>query len=159
MAANLLTRKQTAFVLWRVGNPTPPPALIIGKAKPGNPITFTDEHQFILRPAPGFTDLWEIPAAECNLANGEVYHYWFEVSVSHPNRPASARLRITDPTAYMVDWRVRGPRVNEPFGDDDRYPASVIKFSGGKLVAADVDGETGAIAGEPPFDGLPANNR
>jgi 1,4-alpha-glucan branching enzyme len=158
MADNLLARKETAFVLWRVGNPTQPPTLIIGQLQLGTPITFINEQHFMLQPVPGIPDLFEIPAANCNLIDGQVYHYWFEVSVSHPERPAGARLRITDPTAWMVDWRLRGPRVAPPFGDDDRYPAAVIKFSGGKLVAADAGGETGRVDGETPFSSLPANN-
>jgi 1,4-alpha-glucan branching enzyme len=158
MAANLLARKETAFVLWRVGNTNQPPTLIIGQLHPGTPITFSNERRFTLQPVTGFPELFAIPAADCNLTDGQVYHYWFEVSVSHPERPTTARLRITDPTAWMVDWRLRGPRVDLPFGDDDRYPAAVIKFSGGKLVAADVGGETGSFAGEQALSSLPANN-
>ncbi len=159
MSADLLKRKANAFVLWRVGNVVTPPALIIGQLQAGAPISLSGERQFPLQLVPGFTDLWEIPAANCKLAEGQVYHYWFEVSVSHPERPANARLRITDPTGFMVDWRLRGPPVPLPFGDDDRYPASVIKFSGGRLVPGDAGGNIGSFAGEPPLDQLPANNR
>jgi 1,4-alpha-glucan branching enzyme len=158
MAESLLVRKQTSFVLWRVGNSNPPPDLIIGQLQPGTPFTFINEQRFPLQVAAGFSDLWEIPVANCNLTDGQIYHYWFEVSVSHPERPVDVRLRISDPTAFMVDWRLRGPRVAAPFGDDDRYPASVIKFSGGKLVASDVSGAIGSFAGEPPSDNLPPNN-
>jgi pullulanase len=158
MAESLLVRKQTSFVLWRVCNSNPPPELIIGQLQLGAPITFINEQRFTLQAATDFSDLWEIPAANCNLADGQIYHYWFEVSVSHPERPANVRLRITDPTAFMVDWRLRGPRVAAPFGDDDRYPASVIKFSGGKLVATDAGAEIGGFVGEPVLDNLPTNN-
>lgn len=157
MTADLLARKQTAFVLWRVGNATPPPTLILGQGQLGAPIAFTGERQLPMQRVSGFSDLWEIPVATCGLTDGEIYHYWFEVSVSHPERPSTARLRITDPTALMVDWRVRGPRVAPPFGDDDRYPAAVIKFSGGTLVAADAGGTIGNFAGEPALDTLPTN--
>ncbi len=159
MSAKLLERKQTAFVLWRVGNTNAPPALIIGQLQGGAPISFAGEQRFPLQRVPGFTDLWEIPAANCNLADGQVYHYWFEVSVSHPERSANARLRITDPAGFMVDWRLRGPRVAAPFGDDDRYPASVVKFSGGRLAPADLGGDIGTFNGEPSLNQLPANNR
>lgn len=112
-----------------------------------------------LTPVPGFTDLWEIPAANCNLIDGRIYHYWFEVAVSHPERPADVRLRITDPFAYSVDWRLCGPRIDPPFGDDDRYPTAVIKFSAGKLIAADASGETGDFSGGQALSVLAANNR
>lgn len=158
MSANLLARKERAFVLWRVGNANPPPRLIIGQLHLGTPIRFINEQHFTLQPVAGFPDLFEIPAANCNLTDGQVYHYWFEVSVSHPERPASARLRITDPSAWMVDWRLRGPRVDAPFGDDDRYSPAVVKFSGGKLVGADAVGETSGFEGEDPLRSLPANN-
>jgi 1,4-alpha-glucan branching enzyme len=159
MTADLLARKTTAFVLWRVGNPEPSPALIIGQLRLANPITLADERTIPLRRVPGFDDLWEIPAADCRLTDGQVYHYWFEVSVSHPARPATARLRITDPTALVVDWRLRGPRVAAPFGDDDRYPPAVVAFRGGKLVAADPGGVGGDLPADPTPDRLPANNR
>lgn len=159
MSANLLVRKQTSFVLWRVGNPNPPPKLIIGQLQSGNPITLTSKQELAMQLVPGYTDLWEIAAADCHLTDGRVYHYWFEVSVSHPERPASTRLLITDPTAYTVDWRLRGPRVGPGFDDADRYPASVLKFSGGRLVAADVHGEIGHLTNEPPPNTLPTNNR
>jgi pullulanase len=159
MSANLLVRKQTSFILWRVGNPNPAPKLIIGQLQVGNPIVLSGKQELPMQLVPGFTDLWEIPAANCNLTDGQVYHYWFEVSVSHPGSPPGARLLVTDPTAYMVDWRLRGPRVDPPFGDDDRYPAAVVKFSGGRLSATDVNGEPVNIANEPPPDTLPTNNR
>lgn len=159
MGVSLLKRKETAFVLWRVGNNTPAPTLVIGQLELGTPIRFIDEQQFALQPVAGFADLFEIDAADCNLVDGQVYHYWFEVSVSHPERPANARLRITDPTATTVDWRIRGPRVAAPFGDDDRYPPALVKFSGGKLVVADVTGATGGAAEENLLGLLPANNR
>jgi pullulanase len=158
-AADILARKESAFVIWRVGNINPPPMLVIGQLQVSNPFAFANEQRFTLQPVAGFPDLFEIPAANCNLTDGQLYHYWFEVSVDHPERPADARLLITDPTAYMVDWRLRGPRSPEPFGDDDRYPASVIKFSDGKLIPADPSGVIGSFAGEPSLDTLPANNR
>jgi len=51
----------------------------------------------------------------------------------------------------------RATCVAAPFGDHDRYPASVIKFSGGKLVATDAGGEIGSFVGEPVLDNLPTN--
>jgi pullulanase len=159
MALSLLKRKESAFVLWHVGNVRRPPELVIGQLQLGTPSTFTNEQHFTLQPVPGFPDVFQIPAADCNLVDGQVYHYWFEVSVSHPERPASARLRITDPTALAVDWRLRGTRVPAPFGDDDRYPPAVVKFSDGKLMAGDMGGESESPDGEIVLESLPANNR
>ena len=88
MAANLLARKETAFVLWRVGNTNQPPTLIIGQLHPGTPITFSNERRFTLQPVAGFPELFEIPAADCNLTDGQVYHYWFEVDDTKPGHPA-----------------------------------------------------------------------
>ena len=152
--ADLLARRETAFVLWHVTQPSPPPELIIGWLQPGTPLTLIGEQTFVLRRVPGFTDLWEIPAAECNLVDGWIYYYWFEVTASQPGRPLT-RVRITDPVAAVVDWRLLGPRLAPPFTDDDRYPAAAIKYSGGRLVSADVGGELPSFLGEPLPDSLP----
>ncbi len=79
MAESLLVRKQTSFALFCVGNRNPPPDLIIGQLQLGTPITFINQRRFTLQAATGFSDLWEIPAANCNLSDGQTYHYWFEV--------------------------------------------------------------------------------
>lgn len=157
MAADILQRKETAFVLWRAVNGNPAPALVIGELQAGAPITLNNLRQIPLQPVQGFTDLWQIPAASCQLVSGRLYHYWFEVSLSRPGFPTNARVRITDPLAFAVDWRVLGPRLAPPFNDDDRYPAAVIKFAGGKLSSP--DGAANAFANEPPLDTLPPNNR
>src|SRR5215212_9008378 len=71
--ADLLARRETAFVLWHVPHSNPPPELIIGWLQPGTPLMLIGQQSFQLRPAAGFTDLWEMPAAECNLVDGWVY--------------------------------------------------------------------------------------
>jgi hypothetical protein len=83
MVANLLARKETAFVLWRMGHTTQPPALIIGQLQLGTPITFINEQHFTLQPVPGSPDLFEIPAATCNLIDGQVYHPAFPILKYH----------------------------------------------------------------------------
>ena len=160
--ADLLVRRETAFVLWHLANVEPPPRLIIGWVQPGTPIGLVGEQSLALRRVPGFDDLWELPAHECGLIDGWTYYYWFEVTTSHPDRPsglAPARIRITDPLATAVDWRLLGPRLGAPFTEDDRYPAAAVKFSGGRLLAADVGGEQPSFSGEPLPDSLPPNNR
>ncbi|PYT09604.1 MAG: hypothetical protein DMF60_02230, partial [Acidobacteria bacterium] len=57
-------------------------------------------------------------------------------------------------------WRLLAARPEGPgYGDDDRYPASVVKFSQGQLVPCDAGGESGALQNEPPLANRPPNNR
>jgi pullulanase len=160
--ADLLARRETAFVLWHLTQAEPPPRLIIGWVQPGTPIGLVGEQSLALRRVPGFDDLWELPAIECGLIDGWVYYYWFEVTSSHPERPsglAPARIRITDPLATAVDWRLLGPRLGAPFTQDDRHPAAAVKYSAGRLIGADVGGEQPSFSGEPSPEALPPNNR
>ena len=145
MPTNLLARKADAFVLWRLENVTPPPALIIGELEPGAPIRLLDQKRFPLQRAAGFTDLWEIPAALCQLTDGKINHYWFEVAAIR------GTTRITDPTAYMVDWRLIDP--------DSSAPASVIQFRAGLLQPADPGGDVGDANETASLSTLPPNNR
>jgi hypothetical protein len=81
MPSDLLRRRQSAFVLWRLANVTPPPALILQRVQAGAPLTAISSQERPMRLVAGFSDLWEIPATECGLVDGEIYHYWFEVMV------------------------------------------------------------------------------
>jgi pullulanase len=83
---DLLTRRRTQFVLWRPGVPDPP-RLVLGRFQPGSPPTLADETTHELNRVPGFDDLWARPASDCGLRDGEVYHYWFEVTDSRPGGP------------------------------------------------------------------------
>ena len=157
--ADLLARRETAFVLWHLKRTEPPPRLIIGWVQPGTPLQLVGEQSLALRPVPGFDDLWELPASECGLIDGWIYYYWFEVTASRPGRPADARIQVTDPLATAVDWRLLGRRLPAPFTDDDRYPAAAVKFSAGRLVSADVGGEQPSYLGALLPDSLPPNNR
>src|SRR5262245_50948642 len=155
--ADLLRRKSTHFVLWRPRKPDPPPRLVIGRLQPGNPPTFVAEQQFELRPSPAHGDLWEIPAAACNLADGGVYHYWFEITDSNPAKGTDRRIRCTDPTAWTVDWRLLAPRLPAPYGADDQDPAGVVKVVGGRLAPCDPQGDEADWDGDAALDALPAN--
>ncbi len=162
MSSDLLQRKSDSFVLWRPGHTHPPPRLVIGRFQSGNPCGFVDQQRLDLRPAAVGNDLWELPAAECNLTDGRVYHYWFEVSDTNPYRDhgaAPARILCTDPTAWCVDWRLRAPRPTGPYSEDDRDPAAVVKFSGGRLVPCDPGGEGADFSGDADPATLPPNNR
>lgn len=114
--------------------------------------------RFDLQQSAQFPDLWMIAAADCQLTDDQVYHYWFEVTDLHPNRTGQ-RIQVTDPLAFMVDWRLRAPQPPGPaYTGDDRYPASVVKYSQGELIPCDAGGETGGLV-DPPPAALPPNNR
>jgi pullulanase len=158
MNADILAQRRDSFMLWQAAQGTPPPALVIGQLLPGAPVSLVGEQHFDMSQSPQFSDLWVIEAAACNLTDGQVYHYWFEVTDTHPER-SGQRIRVTDPMAFMVDWRLRAPQPMGPaYGGDDRYPAAVIKYVQGALVPCDAGGETGDLL-EPPPIGLPVNNR
>ena len=141
MSANIFGLKKTNFVLWRPFDTTVVPKLVIGQLAPGNPPTLAHRQEFDLSKMPGKTDLWEVAASACGLSDGQVYHYWFEVTDSNPSRNGR-RISCTDPTAFTVDWRLRSDPLPAPYNADDRDPAAVIKFKAGKLVPCDAAGET-----------------
>ena len=141
MPSNLLERKNTHFVLWRPRNTDPLPRLIIGQFRPGNPPSFIEHIQIDLQRSGQASDLYEIPASQCNLVDGQIYHYWFEVIDSNPYKERHPAIRCTDPTAWTVDWRLLAPRLAAPFTEDDRDPAGVVMFNNGRLVACDPGGE------------------
>ena len=134
MNANIFAIKEKNFVLWRGRSTVPVPKLVIAELELGAPVALVREKTFDLQQAPDFPDLWLIPAASCSLSEERVYHYWFEVMDTHPKR-SGKRIRVTDPFAFTVDWRVTGARPHGAgYSDDDEYPAAVVKFSGGQLV-------------------------
>lgn len=159
MQADILEKKEDHFVLWRVANSHPPPALIIGRLIPGTPITFQLHQEIALLPDPGHGDLWMVAAADCGLTDGITYHYWFEVTDAHPDR-SHKRIRITDPLAGMVDWRLQAEKpAGQEYHSDDEYPPAVILFRQGKLLVSDAAGETINIASVQDVTTLPANNQ
>lgn len=159
MNADIFAKREKHFVLWREASNSPSPTLIIGQLQLGAPVAFVNEQRFDLQQSPDFPDLWMIPADTCNLADGQVYHYWFEVTDSHSQR-SRKRIRVTDPMAHTVDWRLLAPRPDGPdYSDDERYPAAVAKFNQGRLTPCDAGGETGELQNEPPLANLPPNNR
>ena len=140
MPVHIFQAKQQGFVLWHLANGAPPPKLIIGEFAAGNPPTLKNQQTFALTLLAGTSDLWGTDAAACGLADGKVYHYWFELTDSDPNR--TARIQCTDPMAYTVDWRLFAPSLPAPYTASDQDPASVIKFKQGALIACDAAGET-----------------
>jgi pullulanase len=158
MPFDLLSRKSTHFVLWRPRSVATAPILVIGQFLPGNPPTLTAATRFTMTLAAGVTGLWEIAAASCGLVDDTVYHYWFEVRSTNPDRPGGA-IPCTDPTAWTVDWRLLPPPLAPPFIDEDRQPAAVVLFSGGLLQPSDPGGEQLTLADDPLANTLPPNNR
>ena len=159
MPNDLIARKSTHFVLWRPAVTNPKPRLILGKFTAGNPPSLALSGRFDLSQSPLSGELWEIAASGCNLTDGEVYHYWFEVGDSNPYKSPKSVISCTDPAAGSVDWRLMAPSLNPPYGDEDRDPAGVIKFSGGRLIHCDPGGETSDWTGDSPMVNFPVNNR
>jgi pullulanase len=134
--ARLLERKKTHFVLWRPGAVTPP-RLVIGQLDAANVLVGVRTFDMDSSTVSTAGDVWEIAAADCGLAEGQAYHYWFEVTNTNPYPgTTSERLECTDPAAYCVDWRLTS---SVPPGDttDSPSPAAVIRFAGGELVPSD----------------------
>lgn len=157
--ADILLRRQTGFVLWRPKPGGGAPVLVIGQFRPGNPPTLGAPMRVPLAPDPVFADLFAVPANQCGLTDGAVYHYWFEVADTSPSGVPGTRVLTCDPFATTVDWRLRAPPLGAPYTADDRQPAAVVKFSGGRLVPSDPGGETVAFATDPGPAALPANSR
>ena len=158
MSPHIFELRKKAFVLWRPRLTDVAPRLVIGHFKPGNPPTLGDLQSFELTKVEGHTDLWSISAVACGLRDGEVYHYWFELSDSSPFGDGR-RLLCTDPMAYTVDWRLRSEVLPAPYGEDDQDPAAVVKFENGLIVPCDPAGEPLVKARRfAPNEGQP-NNR
>ncbi|MEJ0008826.1 MAG: alpha-amylase family glycosyl hydrolase [Steroidobacteraceae bacterium] len=158
--ADILARRSTAFVLWHISVTATDaaPQVIIGWLQPGTPPTLVGQRTLPMQAVPEFPDLWLLNATDCDLTDGWTYYYWFEVPLHQPDRPPG-RLWITDPLATTVDWRVRAPRLDAPFTDDDFYPAATVLYRGGQLLAADVGGEIAAATGGASLDALAPNNQ
>jgi pullulanase len=159
MDPDIFYRRSEFFLLWLPGRTDHPPALIIGRLQLGAPVAFVDEHRYELQPLVGAEDLWGIPAGSCALLDGKVYHYWFEVTDAHPHR-SGKRIRVTDPMAFTVDWRLLASLPDSPdYRDDDRYPASVVSYSDGRLVPCDSGGEILEDSDATRPATFPPNNR
>lgn len=156
MPTSLLDRKQTHFVLWRPGPTDPPPRLVIGVFKGGSPPTLDQQKDIPLKRSVDSDEVWEVAAAACGLQDGQVYHYWFEVTDTAPFRSPHPTLRCTDPAAYGVDWRLRAN------GGDDEAAAAVIRFQNGRLLPSDPETVPvlfDANHRDVPMKNLPVNDR
>ncbi len=164
ISIDLLTRKETHFILWRPGRIDIPPTLFIGLSTDTKAVA-AKFREIALQPAAAFPELWEVAAANCGLEEGKVYYYWFKVGNTDPYNFASNKqvLYCTDPLAYTIDRSTRAPVVqNIPpgmTGISSSDPAGVILHQGGKLVPCDPDGSTVDWSGDPAPAGLPSNNK
>ncbi|MGA1876329.1 MAG: alpha-amylase family glycosyl hydrolase [bacterium] len=160
--ADLLKLKETNFVLWRP-NTTSIPKLMIGKFKLGNPSQLVSIINHDLSQHPDHQDLWILPLGSLSgeLSDGQVYHYFFDVHCTNPYKePDNQCICCTDPTAWSVDWRLKAPCLNDPYGDHDRDPAAMVMISNGKLVPCDAEGETPAWSSDTSIiPNLPSNNQ
>jgi 1,4-alpha-glucan branching enzyme len=154
ITVDVLKRKRTHFVLWRPCASTNLPTLLIGQLQPGNPPSFINAERIDLAAAPQAPGLWEIAATDCQLQDGQVYHYWFEVADTSASVQPSPLVSCTDPLAFAVDCRLFPPGAA-----DFTQPAAVIKFENGALIPADPGGEVGRFESEPALDQLPPNYR
>ena len=132
--SNILTRRQTHFVLWCPAAVATAPELIIGQLQNGNPPTFKELARKVLQAAAVGGGLFELDASTLALTDGQTYHYWFEVDDTSPG--AMGRVQTTDPLASVVDYRLYAPKNPSVV-----HPASVIGFSGGQLIVRDPNGE------------------
>jgi hypothetical protein len=101
--AHLFGLKKSAFVLSSPHRINPAPTLAIGQFQAGNPPRLANRQEFPLTQQAAHPDLWSIDAAQCGLSDGQVYHYWYEVSDSSPTRDAS-RISCTDPTVWFAKF-------------------------------------------------------
>jgi 1,4-alpha-glucan branching enzyme len=150
LPADLLVRRATNFLVWRPNTSLIPPSLILGKFALGNPPTLAGERQLPMNLAPGADGLWQLPAASCGFAEGDIVHYWFEVENTNPHRVHSRRSRCTDPFAHTVDWRLTAEAGTQP--------AAVVQFLSGRLVPCDPSGEKADFSSDVPLNLLPPNN-
>ena len=153
--SDILTRRRTHFVLWCPATAVNPPELIIGQIQNGNPPKFKPHTRKTLQQVNSsdgpVESLWELDASTLGLTDGESYHYWFEVDNTLPG--STGRIQTPNPLASVVDYRLYAPA-----NPSIVHPASVIGWSGGKLVARDPNGEAGE--GEvADFNQLALNNR
>lgn len=164
MPADLLTRKQTDFLLWRPGASNFLPSLYIGpqpSLASTNPPTYSfDQFREIpLTQDSQFPELWRVAARDCGLTEGTVYFYWFKVRDTDPYTQTSQVLYCTDPTAWTIDRRFLAPSPSDPNGALSLDPASVVLYREGQLIPCDPDGQTADWQGDGAPLNLAPNNR
>ena len=156
MTIDLLSRKQTHFLLWRPGYSDPIPTLYIGIPLPESDHCYQNFREIPLQPS-DHPDLWEIAAQAVQLEEGQVYWYWFKVRDASIDTSDRRMIYCTDPAAYTIDRRFLAPALSEGGASGD--PASVVCYQNGQLLASDPDGKQPDWHDDPPIASLPPNNR
>jgi pullulanase len=132
--------------------------VVIDTFQAGNPPSLASRRTHDLEEIPGHAGLWGIEAADCGLIDQQVYHYWFEVADSRPSSDRRRKL-CTDPIAFTVDWRLLAESLPQTSSGDNRAPAAVVKFAGGKLVGCEAAGEDFLPVIQADPEDSPANAR
>ena len=83
--SHLMSRRETAFTLWRPARTAPAPKVRIVSFVPGNPPSesLVFEGDLALTDDP---DIWTLPIQDLPLVSGQVYEYWFIV-VNDTSKP------------------------------------------------------------------------
>ncbi len=141
---DIQTLRKENFVLWRPGKIDPLPEVFITKVI-FNYKTETLEVKkvgcFPLIQSNFSPDVWIKKAVDCNLEEGNVYHYWFKVANCNPYENNNNIIYCTDPFALAVDERIQACNlpVNETY-QNHYSPGTILKYINGKLEASDPDG-------------------
>ncbi|KXX75692.1 1,4-alpha-glucan branching enzyme GlgB [Madurella mycetomatis] len=148
---DILNQRHERFVLWVPGSSPSPPVLIIG-VKNGDSFDQISRTPLVL--SEESVGLWALdPASISPSLQDGVYHYWFEVQDTLPEKRGT--IPVTDPFAFTVDYSVATAS-----SDSGRYqPASVIKYRDGKLWPCDVEGVEPRPPTNPDQAALPRNNQ
>src|SRR5689334_7690535 len=96
--ADLLDRRKTHFTLWRPNGNANPPKLVIGTFQSGNPNIVANQVELPLTTSVNTPGLWTLAATGTSLADG-IYHYWYRIENTHPERPPGKTVLVTDPFA------------------------------------------------------------
>jgi pullulanase len=168
MTPQLLERKQTYFILWRPGaTSSTTPSLVIGTFQAGTPPTLSPQQTLAMTQSPISPDLYEIAASACNLVDGNVYHYWFQVTDTNVYVGNHQTVLVTDPTAFSVDWRLTYSFPSPPYNPDpgiatdDESAAAVVLYKGGQLLPVDPQStpQTFTDTADAKMATLPPNNQ
>jgi hypothetical protein len=131
---DILNRRFEAFVLW-APEPEPPftkpPELVLGRVEHDWPHSFRKVFKRPLSESRDHPDLWELDPRS-DLTDGMVYHYWFEIEDSSPDRRGA--MCVTDPLAFTVAHTVA---VDQ--GEQSQL-ASVVKYQDSKFRPCNING-------------------